>query len=212
MYKAQSHRKTRLKSTSSATSIWWEYRYPGLDVVTANELHVPVSDPTHPDADLHEAAFRRYRSQLLGSAAGGQNRSDSESPEQHVDRSARAGALSWASALNIAAPNTPRCCCAFMCSRADDFDRWVQEQRQPAHLSDAVSQGRRIFETTACINCHAVAGTVANGRFGPDLTHLMSRDTHCRRRSAEHAGKSAAVDSKSRCHQAGLPDAGDGVE
>ena len=34
-----------------------------------------------------------------------------------------------------------------------------------------------IFETTACINCHAVAGTVANGRFGPDLTHLMSRDT-----------------------------------
>ena len=34
-----------------------------------------------------------------------------------------------------------------------------------------------MFETTACINCHAVAGTVANGRFGPDLTHLMSRET-----------------------------------
>ena len=27
---------------------WWEYRYPGLKVVTANELHVPVSDPAHP--------------------------------------------------------------------------------------------------------------------------------------------------------------------
>ena len=27
---------------------WWEYRYPELDVVTANELHVPVSDPAHP--------------------------------------------------------------------------------------------------------------------------------------------------------------------
>src|SRR5712692_10139179 len=27
---------------------WWEYRYPGLNVVTANELHVPVSDPEHP--------------------------------------------------------------------------------------------------------------------------------------------------------------------
>ena len=34
-----------------------------------------------------------------------------------------------------------------------------------------------MFETTACINCHTVAGTVANGRFGPDLTHLASRDT-----------------------------------
>ncbi len=27
------------------------------------------------------------------------------------------------------------------------------------------------------MNCHAIAGTVANGRYGPDLTHLMSRDT-----------------------------------
>ena len=34
-----------------------------------------------------------------------------------------------------------------------------------------------MFETTACINCHTVRGTAANGRFGPDLTHLMSRDT-----------------------------------
>src|SRR6266478_8020907 len=27
---------------------WWEYRYPSLNIVTANELHVPVSDPAHP--------------------------------------------------------------------------------------------------------------------------------------------------------------------
>ncbi len=37
--------------------------------------------------------------------------------------------------------------------------------------------GRRVFETTACMNCHAIGGTDANGRFGPDLTHLMSRQT-----------------------------------
>ena len=27
---------------------WWEYRYPKLGVVTANELHVPISDPAKP--------------------------------------------------------------------------------------------------------------------------------------------------------------------
>jgi cytochrome c oxidase subunit II len=27
------------------------------------------------------------------------------------------------------------------------------------------------------MNCHAIAGTPTNGRFGPDLTHLMSRNT-----------------------------------
>ena len=30
----------------------WEYRYPALKVVTANELHVPLSDPEHPTPTL----------------------------------------------------------------------------------------------------------------------------------------------------------------
>ena len=44
-------------------------------------------------------------------------------------------------------------------------------------MSDECRQGRQIFETTACVNCHTVAGTDAHGKFGPDLTHLMSRET-----------------------------------
>jgi cytochrome c oxidase subunit II len=58
-----------------------------------------------------------------------------------------------------------------------DFDHWVEQQTQPAQTNTPVSEGQRIFETTACINCHAVTGTLADGRFGPDLTHLMSRET-----------------------------------
>ncbi|MDQ2925012.1 MAG: cytochrome c oxidase subunit II, partial [Acidobacteriota bacterium] len=27
---------------------WWEYRYPKYGIVTANELHIPVSDRKHP--------------------------------------------------------------------------------------------------------------------------------------------------------------------
>jgi cytochrome c oxidase subunit 2 len=40
-----------------------------------------------------------------------------------------------------------------------------------------VAEGRQIFQSQACINCHVVRGTAAQGRFGPDLTHFMSRDT-----------------------------------
>ena len=57
------------------------------------------------------------------------------------------------------------------------FDRWIQEQSQPAGTGGTVSVGQKIFESTSCINCHSVTGTAANGRFGPDLTHLMSRET-----------------------------------
>jgi cytochrome c oxidase subunit 2 len=59
----------------------------------------------------------------------------------------------------------------------EDFAAWVHGQQQPAVQDASVAAGRRVFETTACVNCHTVAGTNANGRFGPDLTHLMSRAT-----------------------------------
>jgi len=58
-----------------------------------------------------------------------------------------------------------------------EFDAWARAQQQPAIRVEDVTAGRRVFESTACINCHAIDGTVADGRFGPDLTHLMSRHT-----------------------------------
>ena len=40
-----------------------------------------------------------------------------------------------------------------------------------------IAAGKQVFLQNACINCHAVRGTVANGHFGPDLTHFGGRDT-----------------------------------
>src|ERR1700689_4109109 len=37
-----------LEVTAIGHQYWWEFRYPKLKIVTANELHIPVSDPSHP--------------------------------------------------------------------------------------------------------------------------------------------------------------------
>jgi cytochrome c oxidase subunit 2 len=62
-----------------------------------------------------------------------------------------------------------------------DFAAWVNQQRQPAVQDFAANpiaaEGQNVFMRNACINCHAINGTVATGRFGPDLTHFASRDT-----------------------------------
>jgi cytochrome c oxidase subunit II len=57
------------------------------------------------------------------------------------------------------------------------FQRWTDAERQPAAVDSTASAGRKVFLGTACISCHTVNGTVATGRYGPDLTHLMSRST-----------------------------------
>jgi cytochrome c oxidase subunit 2 len=59
----------------------------------------------------------------------------------------------------------------------EDFNAWVHKQQQPASQDEKKAVGRHIFESTACVNCHAIVGTNGTGRFGPDLTHLMSRHT-----------------------------------
>ena len=82
-----------------------------------------------------------------------------------------------ASARSIAGRSTPRCCLRVYVDSPEDFAAWVRAQQQPAVQDAKEAAGRRVFESTACINCHAIAGTNGTGRFGPDLTHLMSRST-----------------------------------
>jgi cytochrome c oxidase subunit 2 len=153
---------------------WWEYRYPALGVVTANELHVPVSDDNHPtptritllSADTDHSF---WVPRLAGKTDLIPNHPNSMWIDPH-----EAGVYLGQCAQYCGTQHAKMLLRVYVQSRAD-FDRWIQEQHQSA--SNVASQGQRIFETTACINCHTVAGTVASGRFGPDLTHLMSRDT-----------------------------------
>jgi cytochrome c oxidase subunit 2 len=58
-----------------------------------------------------------------------------------------------------------------------DFEKWVAAQQEPAVDNPQLRAGRDAFFSTSCINCHAIKETKANGKFGPDLTHLMSRET-----------------------------------
>ena len=155
---------------------WWEYRYPKLGVVTANELHIPVSDRKHPtpafltllSADTDHSF---WVPQLNGKTDLIPNRVnhmwlDPHEPGIYVGQCAQYCGVQHAKML-LRVYVEPR----------DAFDKWIAGQAKPAEVNDAVSEGRRIFETTSCVNCHTVAGTIANGRFGPDLTHLMSRET-----------------------------------
>jgi cytochrome c oxidase subunit 2 len=155
---------------------WWEYRYPVSHVVTANELHVPVSDPLHPaptfitllSADTDHSFWVPRLAGKTDLIPNRINRSWIEPTETglYLGQCAQYCGTQHAKMLLRVYVET-----------REAFDRWIAEQSRAAQTDDAVSSGRRIFQATSCINCHRIGGTVANGRFGPDLTHLMSRDT-----------------------------------
>lgn len=155
---------------------WWEFRYPALGVVTANELHIPVSDPANPSPTFlkllsADTDHSFWVPQLAGKTDLIPNRVNEMWMDPHrtglfLGQCAQYCGTQHAKMLLRVSVDSP-----------EDFKSWVDAQKQPAKQDDSVSAGRKVFETTACINCHAVAGTAATGRFGPDLTHMMSRNT-----------------------------------
>jgi cytochrome c oxidase subunit II len=155
---------------------WWEYRYPSLKVVTANELHIPVSDPAHPTPTFltllsADTDHSFWVPRLAGKTDLIPNHPNSMWLDPH-----ETGLYLGQCAQYCGTQHALMLLRVYVDSR-EDFDRWIQEQSQPAHINNRASVGQRIFETTACVNCHTIAGTPAHGTFGPDLTHLMSRQT-----------------------------------
>jgi cytochrome c oxidase subunit II len=162
--------------TAIGHQFWWEYRYPDLGVVTANELHVPVSDPAHPTPTFIKLLSADTDHSFWVPRLAGKTDLIPNHPNNMWIDPQETGIYLGQCAQYCGTQHAKMLLRVYVQSK-DDFERWIQQQGQPAFVNDAVSEGQRIFETTACINCHAVSGTVANGRFGPDLTHLMSRDT-----------------------------------
>jgi cytochrome c oxidase subunit II len=163
--------KGAVEVTVVGHQFWWEYRYSGKNVVTANELHVPVGEKTFLTLLSADTDHSFWVPRL-----GGKTDLVPNHPNQMWIEPRETGLFLGQCAQYCGTQHGMMLLRIYVDSRPE-FDRWLKEQATLARADDAFAEGRKIFEQTACINCHAVAGTAANGRFGPDLTHLMSRET-----------------------------------
>src|SRR5262245_42635060 len=155
---------------------WWEIRYPELGIMTANELHVPAStgntrQPTFLKLLSADVAHSFWVPQLAGKTDLIPNRENRMwieplQPGTYVGNCAEYCGMQHAHML-----------LRVVVHPAEDFEKWATAQRQPPVDDPQARAGRDIFFATSCINCHTIKGTKAMGTCGPDLTHLMSRET-----------------------------------
>ena len=165
-----------MELTAIGHQFWWEFRYPELGIITANELHVPLSDPAHPTPTFlkllsADTDHSFWVPQVAGKTDLIPNRVNDTWLDPHetglfIGQCAQYCGTQHAKMLLRVYVDNP-----------EDFKTWVHGQQQPANQDAKEAAGRQIFESTACLNCHEIAGTNGTGRFGPDLTHLMSRST-----------------------------------
>jgi cytochrome c oxidase subunit II len=154
---------------------WWEIRYPELGIVTANELHVPAStgnsrQPTFLKLQSADVAHSFWVPQFAGKTdliPNKENRMwfEPTKPGTYLGNCAEYCGTQHARMLIRVVVQTP-----------EEFDRWVRGQQQATSVATNVADSRKAFFANSCVNCHTIRGTSAQGKFGPDLTHLMSRE------------------------------------
>jgi cytochrome c oxidase subunit 2 len=154
---------------------WWEVRYEspegGEQIVLANELHVPVGQPVEVLLHSTDVIHSFWAPSLAGKVdmiPGRTNRLVIRTDEAGVYRGLCAEYCGGQHALMafyiVAEPQA-------------QFDAWLARQAQPASVPDDpfLRQGYDAFFRGECHECHAVRGTRATNRKGPDLTHVGSR-------------------------------------
>lgn len=148
---------------------WWEFRYPTLDVVTANELHLPVGRPVVFTLDGPDVIHSFWIPQLGGKrdVVPGRRNQLSVTPE-------RAGEY-WGQCAEFCGASHANMGLRVIVEEPAAFDRWVAAQTAPpAEPSGAAAEGKALYARSACVGCHTIRG-VSAGVLGPDLTHFGSR-------------------------------------
>lgn len=159
---------------------WWEVHYPDLGIVTANEIHVPVSSrdpekrrPTEIFLESADVIHSFWVPQLAGKTDLVPNRKNRTWIEPY------ATGTFFGNCAEYCGTQHANMLLRVIVHEPEDFEKWVQNMQAPPPVPESgiAAQGRRDFYATACINCHRIGGTVAEGVFGPDLTKLMTRQT-----------------------------------
>lgn len=149
---------------------WWEFDYPNLGIITANELHVPVGAAVNIDVESADVIHSFWVPQLGGKI---------DVIPGHVNHT-------WFQATQAGSYHGQ---CAEFCGvehagmrfeviaeAPDQFQAWVKQQQAPTATMDGDAvKGEQLLITGSCAGCHTIDRTKAQGKVGPNLTHFASR-------------------------------------
>jgi cytochrome c oxidase subunit 2 len=163
---------TRMTVVVIGHQYFWDVRYPGTGVTTANEIHLPANTPVEIDvrtADVIHSFWVPRLNRKIDMIPGRTNRIEIDAPTPGVYRgqcSEFCGAGHALMAFDV------------IVQPAAVFRQWLARQQQtPAAPAGNAALGSQVFQSAGCGSCHAISGTSAVGTVGPNLTHFGSRSS-----------------------------------
>lgn len=154
---------------------WWEFYYPQFELYTANEVYLPVGQTANFQEESADVIHSFWIPALGGKrdVVPGHKNFLWMTPNTIGTFLGQCAELCGASHANMRM--------RAMVRSPQEFQAWVNEQRQPAQAPPAGSdaeKGAQLFAQRGCGGCHTIGGRAdAVGRTGPNLTHVADRTT-----------------------------------
>ncbi|HEX6670110.1 MAG TPA: cytochrome c oxidase subunit II, partial [Gemmatimonadales bacterium] len=156
---------------------WWEVEYrdsvPNRWATTANEIHVPVGRPVVFELRGGDVIHSFWvpnlgvkRDMIPGQETSVWFRADSAGVYRGLCAEFCGYQHAQMAFLVVAEP-------------PEQFAAWLDRQRDTARTpaDSQALRGQEVFLASSCVMCHAIGGTPAGSRVGPNLTHVAGRRT-----------------------------------
>src|SRR3954468_2307700 len=171
---------------------WWEVRYeadsPHQSFVTANEIRIPTGEPVRLELESADVIHSFWVPSLTGKMdlIPGQ--------KNELQFTAKTPGIYRGQCAEFCGAQHAHMAFTVKAMPADEYKRWRDHQNQSAPSpSDPLSiRGEQLFRGRGCGLCHTIRGTLAGGQFGPDLTHIASRETIAAGTLPQNSGNLAA--------------------
>ena len=144
---------------------WWEFEYPGLNVVTANEMHVPVDRPVKLNLRSDDVIHSFWIPKLAGKQDLIPN---NVNPMRFTARKKDIDTDTWpaeffgqcAEFCGVAHANMR--VRVFVEESQEAFDAWVGKYQElakrPPPTEGEAAEGYRVFASRGCLLCHTNTG------------------------------------------------------
>jgi cytochrome c oxidase subunit 2 len=152
---------------------WWDVQYPEQDIRLANEIYVPVGKPVRLEMSSGDVIHSFWPPSLSGKTdlIPGQI-------TKHWLEVDKAGSYR-AQCAEFCGLQHARMALLVIAVTPEEFANWVSQKQRPRSVAadPILQQGQKAFLEEGCGECHTIRGTAAQGKVGPDLTHIGSRSS-----------------------------------
>lgn len=170
--------KTALTVNVTAKLYWWEFEYPDLGIVTAQELVVPTGEKVYFNLKAADVKHSFWIPSIGGKLDTNVENVNKFYLEFDKESEGLKDGVFYGKCAELCGPSHALMDFKVKTLNREDFDAWVaaalEEPTEPTE--DLAVQGEQLFVDNSCIGCHATSGAGSAGGQGPSLATFGDRN------------------------------------